>query len=54
MTPALRWMLTGLALLIIGVWGAALHEVGGFYSFLAIAAPIAGIVCIVISYLEAG
>lgn len=52
MTKVLRWMLCGLALLILGTWGAALHEAGNFYAIVAVIAPIAGILCIVVSFLE--
>ena len=52
MTKALRYMLLGIAFLVLGTWGAALNEYGNFYGLVAILAPIAGIVCIVISFLE--
>ena len=50
MTKTMRWMLMGIALLIVGVWGAALNEYGNFYSLVAIFSPIAGIISIIISF----
>jgi len=52
MTKQLRYMLIGIAFLILGTWGAALAEAGNFFQLIAILAPIAGIICIVISFLE--
>lgn len=52
MTKTMRWMLMGIALLILGTWGAALNEYGNFYGLVAIFSPIAGIISIVISFLE--
>ncbi len=52
MTKQLRYMLMGIAFLILGAWGAALNSYGNFYGIIAILAPIAGIICIVISFLE--
>lgn len=52
MTKQLRYMLMGIALLVLGAWGAALQEVGNFYAIVAIIAPIAGIISIIISFLE--
>ena len=52
MTKPMRYMLMGIALLIVGVWGAALNEYGNFYSLVAIFSPIAGIISIIISFLE--
>lgn len=42
----------GIALLVLGAWGAALEAYGNFYGIVAIIAPIAGIISIVISFLE--
>ncbi len=50
MTKPMRWMLMGIALLIVGVWGAALNEYGSFYGLVAIFSPIAGIISIIISF----
>ena len=52
MTKQLRYMLMGIAFLILGTWGAALNSYGDFYGLIAIIAPIAGIFCIVISFYE--
>lgn len=52
MTKPMRWMLMGIALLVLGTWGAALNEYGNFYGLVAIFSPIAGIISIVISFLE--
>ena len=52
MTKQLRYMLMGIAFLVLGAWGAALNEYGGFYGIVAILAPLAGIFCIIISFVE--
>ena len=52
MKKTMRWMLMGIALLILGTWGAALNEYCNFYGLVAILSPIAGIISIVISFLE--
>jgi len=52
MTKQLRYMLMGIAFLILGTWGAALNGHGNFFGIIAILAPIAGIICIVISFLN--
>lgn len=52
MTKSMRCMLIGIALLVLGTWGAALNEQGNFFGIIAILAPIAGIISIVISFLE--
>ena len=52
MTKQLRYMLMGIAFLVLGAWGAALNPYGNFYGIIAMIAPIAGIVCIVFSFLE--
>lgn len=52
MTKQLRYMLMGIALLVLGAWGAALALLGWFYTAVAFIAPIAGILSIVISFLE--
>lgn len=52
MTKPMRWMLMGIALLVLGTWGATLNEYGNFYGLVAIFSPIAGIISIVISFLE--
>ena len=48
----MRYMLMGIALLVLGVWGAALAMLGWFFTAVAFIAPIAGIISIVISFLE--
>ena len=50
MTKTMRWMLMGIALLIVGVWGAALNDQGNFFGLVAIFSPIAGIISIIISF----
>ena len=52
MTKPMRWMLMGIALLILGTWGAALNDQGNFFGLVATFSPIAGIISIVISFLE--
>lgn len=52
MTKPMRYMLMGIALLILGTWGAALNDQGNFFGLVAIIAPIAGIISIIISFLE--
>lgn len=52
MTKQLRYMLMGIALLVLGAWGAALALLGWFFTAVAFIAPIAGIISIVISFLE--
>lgn len=52
MTKPMRYMLIGIALLVLGTWGAALNDAGNFFGIVAILAPIAGIISIVISFLE--
>lgn len=48
----MRFMLTGIALLILGVWGAVLREFGDFYILLGIVLPLAGIVSIALSFFK--
>ena len=52
MSESLRYMLMGIAFLVLGTWGAALNSYGNFYGIIAILAPIAGIISIVISFLK--
>ncbi len=52
MTKAMRYMLMGIAFLVLGAWGAALALLGWFFTAVAFVAPIAGIISIIISFLE--
>lgn len=52
MTKTMRWMLMGIALLVLGAWGASLNDQGNFFGLVAIFSPIAGIISILVSFLE--